>query len=248
MHQRRTPLACLTKLVLAAILFSSSFSARVFAQALDHAATSADVGEGEIGLSFRHIVILQADLTNIWGTYFFAVTNKTSGNKNFKTSIMLPRESVDFKAQDGLEDQDLRLDENGQLYLDKEFPPGVSLLGVSFQVKADKVGNDSISFSPPFDLQEFSVAVPSRSGIQVQGEQFKEGVPPMLADGRYKGMQVSDVKKDQILQIHISGIPKDRMLLWVVGVIFTVIMALVSIGLTMKTRVTGGSEAEDQII
>ena len=219
-----------------------------FSQALDHGQAHSDLGDGEIGLSFRHIVILQADLLNIWGTYFFAVTNKSEGKKSFKTSIMLPRESIDFKAQDGLEDQDLKLDESGQLYLEKEFPPGVSLLGVSFQVKTDHVGKDTISFLAPFDLQELSVAVPSKSGISVEGSLFKDGVPPMLADGRYQGMQTTGIKKGQVLEIHVSGIPKDRMILWVMGGIFTLIMTLLGVGLAIKTRTMTSSEPEDQII
>ncbi|MFK7823142.1 MAG: hypothetical protein AB8G05_03240 [Oligoflexales bacterium] len=233
-----------TRIVFIVLVLSNT---KVLAQALDDKPGSEENVQ-EIGLSFRHIVILQADLKNIWGTYFFAVTNNTQEQKSFKTFLMLPRESIDFKAQDGLEDQDLKLDENGQLYLEKEFPPGVSLLGVSFQVKADQIGSDTISFLPPFDVQELSVAVPSRSGISVAGETFKQGVPPMLADGRYKGMQITGVKKDQILEIEISGIPKNRLQLWVVSGVLTVLITLFGIGLTIKTRDLRGSEPEDQFI
>ena len=231
-----------------AIIALMMTSIKGFTQALDNNPPPSEDNAPEIGLSFRHIVILQADLDNIWGTYFFAVNNNTQEQKSFKTFLMLPRESIDFKAQDGLEDQDLKLDENGQLFLEKEFSPGVSLLGVSFQVKADQVGNDTISFLPPFDVQELSVAVPSKSGISVEGELFKQGVPPMLADGRYKGMQITNVKKDQVLEIEISGIPKNRILLWIVSGIITALIILLGIGLTIKTKGGRGSEPEDQII
>lgn len=234
------------KFMLSAAIMASSHS---FAQALDHPAPSDPAMEQEeIGLSFRHIVILQADLKNIWGTYFFAVNNKADGERSFKTFLMLPRESVDFKAQDGLEDQDLKIDENGQLYMEKNFPPGVSLLGVSFQVKAAQFGNDTISFLPPFDVQELSVAVPSQSGVAVAGKQFKAGVPPMLADGRYQGMQTTDIKKGQILEVQVSGIPKDRVVLWIVGAVFTLLLAFLGVGLTLKTRDVRHAESEDQVI
>jgi len=189
-------------------------------------------------LSNRHIIILQADLKNIWGTYFFAVTNPAMVPAEFETLITLPDDTVDFRAQDGLSDADLRLDDQGRLYIKKTFQPGLNLLGVGFQVKASKSGADLIHMTPLVDIPELSVAVPVGSSLKVSGPQFKAGVPPMLAGGKYTGMiATAPVGKGSGVTIHLDGIPKDRFSFTLLGGLVFVLFLLTGTALTIKTRV-----------
>lgn len=198
-----------------------------------------DPSNTEIGLSFRHIIILQADLKNIWGSYYFAINNPKAQAQPFKTLVMLPKNVLDFRAQEGLTDQDLKLNQDGSLYVEKLFPPGLSLLGVGFQVKTSAFGADTLTFKPSFDLNELSIASPSNMGLKISANDtlFKSAVPPMLANGQYIGIQSrSSIAADQELNIEISGIPKDRNMLWVLGVLVAVILVAFSALLAIKTR------------
>ena len=193
--------------------------------------------KSDIFLSTRHIIILQADLKYIWGTYYFAVTNQGTEPAQFKTYVSLPAKTLDFKAQDGLSDADLKLDQDGRLYIDRSFKPGLNLLGIGFQIAADGSAHDSIIFSPLVDIPELSIAIPVQSGLKVSGEQFQDGVPPMLAGGKYIGMIAKEpVGAGQDVVIEVHGIPKEKGKFQLLGAIVAVLLFALGGLLTMKTK------------
>lgn len=185
---------------------------------------SVALSAADIGFSPRHIVILSADTDHVWGHYFFAVNNKSSKSQRFRGPLLLPREAIDFRVQDGLQADEMQLDAEGTLFVDKEFSPGLSLLTIGFQVAVSRWEDDVLTFVPPTVLPEFSVAVNVDSGLSVSGEGFAQGLPEMLQAGTYRGIQTKNMTAGVERRVVIAGIPKERNYLYVIGGIFALIL------------------------
>ncbi len=191
----------------------------------------------EISLGQRHIVLLNADLKTMYGTYFFAVSNKTKAPLKFKTLVMLPDKVTDFNAQDGLEPGDLKQDIDGKLYVEKEFRPGLSLVGVGFKIPIVKFGPDYLHFRTLFALEELSVAVAARSGLVLESAGFEVGLPAMLGTGVYEGIRsIGVLAKDADVKIRLSGIPKMRAWLEIVFVIAATLFSVLALFLAIRTQ------------
>jgi hypothetical protein len=170
----------------------------------------------EIGLTARHIVIITSDGEGIMGTYFFAVQNRSAVPTRFRCPIMLPKESDDFQAQDGFRQEELELD-GRQVILNKEFPPGLTLLGIGFHTKAALFGDDVLTFTLPSAIKEFSLAVPSASSLVLESGQFRPGLPAMLAASTYRGLLSENLVAGEVRQIVVKGIPKVRHYLYCIA-------------------------------
>ena len=190
-----------------------------------------------VHLSDRHIVILQADLEYIWGTCYIAVINTSTREEEFETFINLPDQMADFRPEDGLTDGDLKLDDQGRPYVRKQFRPGMSLLGVGFKVLVTGTGPETLSFRAKMNIPELSIATPTLGGLRLAAANFREGIPPMLSQEKYRGViSKRPIMKDESFSILIRGIPKERPKLQMVALIVAVILAISGILLTLRTR------------
>lgn len=188
-------------------------------------------------LSGRHIMMLQADLDYIWGSYYFAVTNPGSKEALFRAPMTLPVETIDFRAQDGLSDQDLKLDKEGHLYVEKEFRPGLNLLGIGFKIRTSSKGADHLTIKALTEIAELSVASPKNSGLSFSASGFREGLPPMLAGGSYRGMiSEKPTLLGEELKITVHGIPKGRSELIQLASAVMIALLAGSIALTIRTH------------
>lgn len=204
--------------------------------------------EDSIEVTPRHIMILQADLDFIWGSYFFALQNKSSTPQDYSIPIALPKESVDFQPQDGLSEKDIRLDPDGHIVVEKVFPPGLNLMGIGFKIPTTKFGSDFLSISPIFPIGELSVATPNMNDLSVRGDKFTKGLPPMLPADRYRGIQISDVEKNQSLSIYIDGIPKKRSHIQIIGLVIGLLLCGLGVLLTLITAPNQNTQTEEQVI
>ena len=227
----------MTKIVLTTIFFYSLFK--------DHDLYGT---ENSVTMSPRHIMIIQADLDYIWGSYYFALTNHDKSPHSYKTKISLPKESIDFQPQDGLTNNDISLDEDGNLSLEKMITPGLNLLGIGFKVKTKKFGHDFISLSQPFKIEELSVASPVMNKLDIYGKKFNSGLPPMLPKESYRGIQADNINSGEMIELEIRGIPKLKHQLLIVGAITFLLLTIICTFLTFKTIPNKDSKLEDQVI
>ncbi len=195
--------------------------------------------EEKIYISARHIIILQADLENVWGTYYFAVINRTDTPLPFSTPIMLPLEAIDVKAQDGLKPEEIEKDKQGVLHMKtKTFPKGMTLLGVGFQCKIP-TGTSSVDlhFSPLFPIGELSVAVSNTTPLSLTAEGLEPGLPDMLTGSPYTGiMKRQPLATGETVTVRLAGVPTGRATLWWSGLGFASVLFLGSAYWVVRSR------------
>jgi hypothetical protein len=182
-------------------------------------------GGATVALTVRHIVVVTADMESIFGHYYFAVQNRSAEPQRFSFPIMLPQETIDFRAQDGFAQEDLQIEGN-KVVLSKEFPPGLTLLGINFQSRVAAFADDHLTFVMAPEIKEFSLAVLRSSGLELKGENFHEGLPHMLQSSTYRGIVSTEFSSGQKMQVVVQGVPKERNYLYFVAAIFAVFLLL----------------------
>lgn len=170
-----------------------------------------------IQLAQSHIVVLQTDAEMIWGAYYFAVQNGTSGEQAFRARIRLPRESIDFQAAEGLSNEDISILEDGVLSVSKTYPPGLSLQGIQFKVPVKKDSDNILTFIPLEDIPTLFFATQQSEILHFFAEGFEEGIPPMLAGGQYTGIRGQNLEAGKVLQLRITGFPGGRRPYFILG-------------------------------
>ena len=148
---------------------------------------------------------------------------------------MLPRGVVDFIPQEGLQSSDVHLSDRNQLFIKKEFNPGLSLLGIGFKIQHSTNGSHSFSIRTPIDISELSIAVAKTSKLDISSHEMREGVSPMLGTESYKGVYADSIIADTSVNFILLGLPRGRQYMWVWSLLTTLILFLFSAFLTRYT-------------
>jgi hypothetical protein len=190
--------------------------------------------EAAVNVAGRHVFVIHAGVDTIWGSYLFMAANMGSESEVLKMRLMLPEETVDWAAQDGITDQELMLGEGGGVSLVKSFPPGESLLAVGFKAPA-RLGEGELTFTAPMDLSRMVILV-KKSTLAVSGEGFTTATDVEFAGGSYDSLSRGPVLAGSKVRIAISGIPEGRSRLWAIGGGAFALMLLMALVLAIKTR------------
>ena len=118
-----------------------------------------------VGIEGRQVYILYSGLDRL--SYLFMVSNTDEKPVNARFKVMLPEETEDFEAQQGLIPKDIKLGEDGGLYVDKEFPAGDTLVTIGFKVPSSS-GVANIIVMPTMDIPAFSYFV-AKDSLKVNG-------------------------------------------------------------------------------
>ncbi len=183
----------------------------------------------------KHIYILYPGVDSIWGSYIFVVNNDSPQPEKYTFPVMLPKETVDFQAQDVLSPDELKLGPDGGIIVDKIFPPGETLVQISFKMLGSQ-GTASATFTPPYPFETLglfvwqdSFAVKGPDGMEVK-----------------KGVELSTRKFDTYtltagavgVPIHYSfeNVPEGRGRLWVMGGIVAAILFITAFTIAYYTK------------
>ncbi len=188
-----------------------------------------------VEISERHIIIVEADQDRISASYYLGVMNHGEKPMKFSTPILFPKQMTHFEPQGSLTNDDIHLKSNGQIFLEKEFPKGLTLANLGFQVELKTLPEKILSFTAPYDLKELSIVTSKSSPLQFTGEGFEPGVPHMLANSEYKGIMVHNKKKDQAFRITIQGFPEHGKNTWLLGSLFLSLLLSLGSFLTLRT-------------
>jgi hypothetical protein len=195
----------------------------------------------QISIADRHMLMIQPGLEKVVGSYMFGVKNNTSEPKEFSFELLLPKETLDFGPQDGLNKEDLALSENGKVVVKKIFPVGLSILSVGFLAE---VGSEEgvLNFQVPYSLKELSFITNSES-LKFDSKGLIEGVPLMLKGNSFKGIiSENEIKANSHIVLSLSGLAKGRSDFITLGIVFSVLVLVLVAVFSFKTRPSKNSD------
>ncbi len=176
-----------------------------------------------IELGKKHMLILTGDNEKLYGVIYFAVMNQSSQFLSLKFPVLLPKGVTEFEPRDGVEKKDFLLGDNGFLFVEKLFKPGVNLIGIDFKIPYLPRDRKPLELSLPFDLEELSIATPSGSGLSFEAKDFINGLPLMLSDGEYSGILAKNLQKDSSLVFRVKGFPESHFFAEFLGIVILIL-------------------------
>lgn len=209
--------------IISLIIFASAFL------------STAGLSQELISISARHVMIMQADLNFVYGSYYFGVLNHTQTPQRFQTPIMLPNDYVSFHPADQLDKSEIKTLDDGTVQVDKKFPPGLTITSINFKVKINKP-NPTISFKTPYPIAELNIASPKAALLKFSAFDFNEGVSHMLNNGQYEGILGFELPEQKNFTVLIEGIPRDRDLLWVIALSSLLLLVILAYIFTLKKK------------
>lgn len=183
----------------------------------------------------RQVIFLREGLDSIFGNAVFLVENRSETDAPLKTIAMLPKETVDFAATEGIDPQDIKLD-GTNVVIERAVPPGVHMIGIGFQTSA-KFGRATLSFTVTEPIDNLSILVPEESKLELQsaalqpaddGETPHEGYRPYA---NRAPMQPGDR-----FTIEVTGLPEGRAGLWILGAVIAGLIVVSAFTLAWRTR------------
>ena len=190
-----------------------------------------------VNLGTRHFVIITADTEYIWCSYFFGVQNKTTQALEFSTPLQLPKETLNFEPQKGLSKEDIHIDKNGAVFLKKIFPPGLTVVNIGFQIPLASWGDTTLTMSFPYPIDEFSVATPKWTTLNLSSPSLVQEVPKMLSAGNYSGIMGHNISPEQKIEIKIEGLPEGNTKSLLVASAAGILLFLFALFLTIRSQV-----------
>ena len=191
---------------------------------------------GEVKLSEKHLIILRAGLDSVWGEYIFSVQNSQQEPQPADIALFLPRETVDFKAIEGVTVADLRVDaQHGTVTMQKEFPTGATLVNVAFKVAAQD-GAAILNWGVAHVLTSVNVMYEHKI-IEVFSDKLEATQLPRISDVHFRALHTTQaLTTGDSLQVQVRGIPRGRAQLYLFAIVFVAILLISTVYLGISTR------------
>lgn len=176
----------------------------------------------------KHLIILRQGLDSLYGSYVFAVQNTGEAPETLKARVMLPKETVDFMPQEGLDPSEVTLADgpDGGLQIDKSFPNGVHIVSIGFKVDA-RLGKAGLTLTPVSEIQSFTLLLPRDSGLTLVTSPLVDGDESAAPDPQYRPfVSAAPLAAGAAFNIEVAGIPEGRSRLWLVGGVLAGLMVL----------------------
>jgi hypothetical protein len=184
----------------------------------------------------RHLIILRPGLDSIYGSYIFAVHNDSEKSERLKTRVMLPKETLDFVPQEGLEPTEIALGTDGGVNVEKDIPKGVHVLGVGFKVDG-RYGKTKLSLTPEGEIRSLTILVPRDTSVDLLAPGLKVATGADADDPQYRAFVNADpLSAGAPFVVEVSGLPEGRARLWLTGGVIAACMVLGAAFLAFRTR------------
>lgn len=192
--------------------------------------------KANLKVSEKHLLVLQARIDSVWGKYMFSVDNLTPDHQPLRFTLLLPKETDDFRALEGISDDDLQLSKDGSLVLAKKnFPPGTTLVNIGFKKLVAEKKTTPLTFRVTEPLASLVILFDER--IDVKSPVFKSTVAPKISAHNYRALQSkSSLASGETFILQIHGIPLGRGKIQTVAGIFALVLLGCTTWLAIKTR------------
>ncbi|WP_141732117.1 hypothetical protein [Oligoflexus tunisiensis] len=196
-------------------------------------------------VSNKHIFVLYPGVDSVFGSYIFMVQNPGEQPERLSFPVMLPTETIDFQAQEGLAPNELNLGADGGLTIDKTFPPGDTLITIGFKVPANLgTGNMTIKAGEAFESLGMFVF---EGQFQITGPNLDIRRNVDFSGRTYDTYTLMKGEAGQTYQLGLQGIPEGRGRLWIIGWVAGLALLVIAVALAWFSRPKIPQGAEDAI-
>lgn len=172
----------------------------------------AGLAQAEVRLGNRHFVLLYPQIDAVVGVYYFGIQNSGEEPALFEAPVMLPENVVDFQPQQGLAPDDITTRDDGQVWIRKMMPPGLTVASMNFKVDAWE-GQTDLDFVFKQELFDFSVMT-KPGGLSISSNQMKVADSPPMSQEKFDTLSLDRGEAGKTLTVAVKNIPKGRGDLW----------------------------------
>jgi hypothetical protein len=198
-----------------------------------------------VQLTNKHIFVLYPGVDSAFGSYIFMVQNPGAQAERLSFPVMLPTETIDFQAQEGLGPDELKLGPDDGLTIDKIFPPGDTLITIGFKVATDE-GAGRMTIKAVQAFESFGMFV-FEGKFQIAGPDLEIRRNVDFSGRTYDTYTITKGMAGQSYQVEIQGIPEGRGRLWLIGWVFAGVLLLIALALAWFSRPQLPQGAEDSL-
>ncbi len=200
---------------------------------------------GAVQVTNKHIFVLYPGADSVFGSYIFMVQNNGTAAERLSFPVMLPTETIDFQAQEGLAPNELNLGQGGGLTIDKNFPPGDTLVTIGFKVPAEVgVGRLTLKASEAFESIGMFV-FEGKFQIEGPGLDIRRNVD--FSGRTYDTYTLSQGEGGKTYSMELQGIPEGRGRLWTIGWVVAAALILIAGAMAWFSRPQLPQGAEDTL-
>lgn len=193
----------------------------------------------------KHIFVLYPGVDSVFGSYIFMVQNNGTQAERLSFPVMLPTETIDFQAQEGLAPNELNLGQDGGLTIDKNFPPGDTLITIGFKVPAE-VGEGRMTLKAAQAFESIGMFVfEGKFQISGAGLDIRRNVD--FSGRTYDTYTFNQGEGGKTYSMELQGIPEGRGRLWMIGWVAAAALILIGLALAWFSRPQLPQGAEDTL-
>ncbi len=147
---------------------------------------------------------------------------------------MIPLETSDWQAQEGLLPKELKLGASGGLIISKNFSADSGLIGIGFKVPGH-LGTAKMTLRAPFDFAELTILVPQGT-LHVTAPSMTAAPGVEFSGKFFDALSLQGVQKGQQVEVSIGNVPEGRARSWMVGAITGGLLLFGGLGCALFTR------------
>ncbi len=193
----------------------------------------------EVVYQGRHVVLLDAGLDSVYGSYWFSVENPGRTAERLRMQVILPKEVDDWRVQDGVSDNEIQLADD-TLVIDKEFAPGTTVIAFGFRAPAT-LGKATLTYVWPYPIADFQVLAATRHGPELSSDQLMAGTDVDFSGRSFKRLSAVGITVGETYVVKVGGILEGRGRLWLLGSVVGGLLLLAGFGFAWRTRPDKGT-------
>lgn len=187
-------------------------------------------------VSEHHIYMLHSGVDVIKGSYMFLVNNESSEAVKSQYALALPTQTIDWVPLQGLTPDDIKIQKEGGLVIEKEFAPGENLISLGFVVPAAS-GDATISLKMESFVKKVSIMIAQEHlSLASSSVELSSGKPMDFGGSPFKSYSLDSPKPMEIIDINLTGVYPGRTNFYWIGGGFAALLVFLSGLMFWRTR------------
>jgi len=180
-------------------------------------------------------MVLKPGQGQLLGSLVFGVVIDNHKSQELRLPVNLPKNVLDFRVDEGVTPSELKQDTTGQMFIEKKFEPGTTLVSISFILGAES-SDVNVMVPIRYHVPQFLVLVPKEQ-LNLQSSQLQLDTSGAFPSPQFQVFTTDKpIFEGHALEFKVSGIPQSRKTLWLIGAICAVILLIFAGAMGVATR------------